>query len=137
VVPYRVQCYKVFSSRLGANVLAIDYRGFGDSEGVPSESGLAKDAQAAWDWLIFNGANPEDILIVGHSLGTAVAAKLAVDLTTQGVTFKGVTLMSPFSSIRTLLEAYHFFGVLPLMKPLGLIPGAYGSVTLPLSPSLI
>jgi abhydrolase domain-containing protein 12 len=125
--PYRVQYYKAFSSRLHANVLAIDYRGFGDSEGVPSESGLAADAHAAWDWLISNGANPENILIVGHSLGSAVAAKLSVDLADQGVTFKGLVLMSPFSSIRTLLEAYHFFGFLPLMKPLRMIPGLHGA----------
>jgi len=123
--PFRVQYYKAFSSRLDANVLSIDYRGFGDSDGVPSESGLAKDAHAGWDWLIFNGANPQNILIVGHSLGTAVAAKLSADLASQDVAFKGVVLMSPFSSIWTLLQEYHFFGFLPLMKPLGLIPGAY------------
>jgi abhydrolase domain-containing protein 12 len=125
--PYRVQYYKAFSSRLHANVLVIDYRGFGDSEGVPSESGLAADAHAAWDWLISNGANPENILIVGHSLGSAVAAKLSTDLADQGVTFKGLVLMSPFSSIRTLLEAYHFFGFIPLIKPLRMIPGLHGA----------
>jgi len=127
--PYRVQYYKAFSSRLHANVLVIDYRGFGDSEGVPSESGLTADAHAAWDWLISNGANPENTLIVGHSLGSAVAARLSSDLAKQGVAFKGVTLMSPFSSIRSLLGAYRFFGFLPLMKPLRLIPGAHGRFT--------
>ncbi|KAF9013358.1 hypothetical protein BDQ17DRAFT_596341 [Cyathus striatus] len=48
----RVQHYKAFSSRLHANVLAIDYRGFGESTGIPSEKGLVTDARAAWDWLI-------------------------------------------------------------------------------------
>jgi len=124
----RVQYYKTFSSRLGANVLAIDYRGFGDSNGVPSENGLAKDAHAAWDWLMTNGANPDSVLIIGHSLGTAVAAKLSVDLAVQNVRFRGVVLMSPFSSMRTLLQAYNFFGFLPLMKPLHWIPGAYDYV---------
>ena len=34
------------------NVLAIDYRGFGNSEGSPTEDGLALDARAAWDYLM-------------------------------------------------------------------------------------
>src|SRR5262245_25797187 len=64
----RVNHYKDFSSRLAANVFAIDYRGFGDSEGTPSEAGVAFDARAAWDWVIKNGAEPEHVLLVGHSL---------------------------------------------------------------------
>ena len=125
--PYRVNYYQAFSSRLGANVLTIDYRGFGNSEGVLSEDGLAKDARAAWDWLISNGADPENILLYGHSLGTAVATKLSAELAAENVACKGVVLMSPFSSIRKLLETYHFFGFIPLMKPLAIIPGATGN----------
>jgi len=56
----RIEHYKPFSSRLGANVLAIDYRGFGDSYGTPTQDGLALDARAAWDWLILNGARAEE-----------------------------------------------------------------------------
>lgn len=66
------------------NVLAIDYRGFGDSEGYPTEPGLCMDAQAAWDWLIHSGAEPKDIVILGHSLGTGPAAKLASVLQDEG-----------------------------------------------------
>lgn len=124
--PYRVRYYQAFSSRLGANVVSIDYRGFGDSDGVPSEDGLAKDARAAWDWVISNGADPENVLLYGHSLGTAVAARLSAELAAENVAFKGLVLMSPFSSIRKLLETYNFFGFVPLMKPLAMIPGATG-----------
>ena len=131
--PFRVQYYKLLSNRLGTNVFCIDYRGFGDSDGVPSESGLALDAHAAWDWLISNGADPKNVLIVGHSLGTAVAAKLSADLAAQDVSFRGVVLVSPFSNMKTLLAAYNFFGFLPLMKPLGWIPGAYGNFFLSIS----
>lgn len=123
---YRIRYYNAFTSRLNANVLAIDYRGFGNSEGHPTEEGLAIDAHAAWDWLIAQGADSENVLIYGHSLGTAVAAKLSADLSARNVRFRGLVLMSPFSSIHTLLETYQFFGVLPLMKPLQLIPGAHG-----------
>jgi abhydrolase domain-containing protein 12 len=65
-------------------VLAIDYRGYADSEGVPSEEGLALDGRAAWDWAIANGARPDSIVLVGQSLGTGVAAKVAHRLSREG-----------------------------------------------------
>jgi abhydrolase domain-containing protein 12 len=49
--PFRIAAYAQLSSRLQANVLAIDYRGFGDSHGTPSEEGLVADARLAWDWV--------------------------------------------------------------------------------------
>lgn len=126
VAPYRVQYYQSMTTRLNANVLVIDYRGFGDSEGTPTEDGLALDARAAWNWLITHGADPKDVLIMGHSLGTSVTARLSAELTKEGVEFKGMVLMSPFSSVKKLLETYMFLGFIPLMKPLHLIPGAAG-----------
>ena len=120
----RVQQYTAFTSRLKANVFAIDYRGFGDSQGEPSEDGLAIDARAAWDWLILQGASAEDILIVGHSLGTAVSTVLAAQLSTEGIRPKGVTLMSPFSTLQGVVDNYYLFGTFPLMLPLTWIPGA-------------
>ncbi len=65
-------------------MLAIDYRGYADSEGVPSEEGLALDGRAAWDWAIANGARPDSIVLVGQSLGTGVAAKVAHRLSREG-----------------------------------------------------
>lgn len=90
----RIRHYQGFTSRLGANVLAIDYRGFADSTGTPSEAGLIKDARAAFDWLIAQGKNAEDILIIGHSLGTGVSGQLAVTLASEGIECKGVVLLS-------------------------------------------
>ncbi len=84
-IRYRVSLYRQLSGRLGANVLAIDYRGFGNSDGTPTEVGLAKDANAGWDWLITYGATPSSILIMGHSLGTSVATMLASDLSGRGM----------------------------------------------------
>lgn len=120
----RVQHYQAYSSRLHANVLAIDYRGFAESSGAPSEDGLVRDARAAWEWLISQGAKGEDILIVGHSLGTGVGARLAAELSDEGVNYRGVVLMSPFSSIEEVLKTYNVFGAVPLMKPLSMIPYA-------------
>lgn len=68
-------------------MLAIDYRGYGDSDGSPSEAGLAKDARAAWDFVIDNGAKPEDVVIVGQSLGTGVSSKLVYELSQEGMSY--------------------------------------------------
>ncbi|KAF9462988.1 Alpha/Beta hydrolase protein [Collybia nuda] len=120
----RISHYQAFSSRLGSNVLVIDYRGFAESTGQPSEKGLVRDGKAAWDWLISQGANQENIVIVGHSLGTGVASQLGVVLGQHNITPRGIVLLSPFSSIRELLNTYNIFGVVPLMKPLAMIPHA-------------
>ena len=60
------------------NVLALEYRGYGHSEGKPSEAGLYLDADAAYQFLInTKRLDPKCILSFGQSLGTAVAADLA------------------------------------------------------------
>lgn len=124
--PGRVQYYTAFVSRLRSNVLTIDYRGFGDSQGSPSERGLATDARAAFDWLISNGAAPENVLIVGHSLGTAVASSLAVSLSEESAQLRGLVLLSPFTSMHTLVDTYSIFGLFPVMLPLTMVPRAAG-----------
>lgn len=83
-MPFRVQFCKTYARAFGANVLAIDYRGFGDSEGTPSEEGLIRDARAAWDWVSERGARAEDVALVGLSLGTGVVSGLAAQLSREG-----------------------------------------------------
>lgn len=62
----------------GASVLMIDYPGFGESEGVPSERGCYATAEAAWEYArVERGFPPEAIVVFGRSLGGAVAAWLA------------------------------------------------------------
>jgi abhydrolase domain-containing protein 12 len=90
----RIRHYQGFSSRLGANVLAIDYRGFADSTGQPSEAGLLSDARSAFDWLVAHGKRAEDILIVGHSLGTGVAGLLGAELSSENINCRGIVLLS-------------------------------------------
>jgi len=63
---------------IGTNILAVDYRGYGKSEGKPDEAGVYHDADAAYDYLINQRHfRPEDIVLYGHSLGGAVAVNLA------------------------------------------------------------
>ncbi|KAK7056629.1 hypothetical protein VNI00_002346 [Paramarasmius palmivorus] len=125
----RVQHYSSFTSRLRVNVLAIDYRGFAESSGTPSEEGLVRDARAAWEWLLSQGAKGEDIIIMGHSLGTGVSARLAAELSEEGLAYRAVVLMSPFSSIESVLKTYNVFGTIPLIKPLAVIPYAMNFVS--------
>jgi alpha-beta hydrolase superfamily lysophospholipase len=66
---------------LGFSVLAIDYRGFGESRGpLPSESTVYEDARVAWERLKVLQPDPARRLIYGHSLGGAVAVDLAAEL---------------------------------------------------------
>lgn len=65
---------------LGLNVLLFDYRGYGESEGVPSESGLYADARAAYAFLRNRGVPAEGIILYGFSLGSGVAVNLAAEV---------------------------------------------------------
>ncbi len=63
---------------MGLNVLILDYRGYGRSEGKPSETGTYEDATAAWTYLTDTlGESPDRIVLFGRSLGGAVAVELA------------------------------------------------------------
>jgi abhydrolase domain-containing protein 12 len=123
-VPFRVQLCSMFTSRLQTNVLSLDYRGYGDSTGLPSEKGLVQDVWAAWNWLLDHGARPEDIAIVGHSLGTGAGSAFAYELVQSGQSARGLALLAPFSSLATLLDTYYILGLIPLMRPLEVFPGA-------------
>jgi alpha-beta hydrolase superfamily lysophospholipase len=66
---------------LGFSILAIDYRGFGQSLGqLPSETTVYEDARIAWERLVQLQPDPQRRLIYGHSLGGAVAVDLAAEL---------------------------------------------------------
>lgn len=75
-VESRLVCVKFFA-RAGFAVLLFDYRGYGRSEGRPSEEGTYLDAEAAHEHLItVEGFAPAQILVLGESLGGAVATEL-------------------------------------------------------------
>jgi fermentation-respiration switch protein FrsA (DUF1100 family) len=84
-------------NQAGNSVLIIDYRGYGRSTGAPSETGLYTDAQAAYQWLRSRGFAPNQIVIQGLSLGSAVAVEVA---TRNRV--GGVILEAPLSSARAV-----------------------------------
>lgn len=94
--------------RAGSAVLVLDYRGYGRSEGSPSESGLLRDARAGYEWLLGQGWPPENIIIHGESLGSTVAVLLAAE-----VRCAGVVLEAPFPSVQAVAA-----GILPVIGPL-------------------
>jgi uncharacterized protein len=76
--------------RLGLNLFAFDYRGYGESGGMPSEAGLYRDAQATYRFLREQlGVAPDRIVVFGHSLGSAVAVDLAGRVPVAGVILDG------------------------------------------------
>ncbi|HEX6408248.1 MAG TPA: alpha/beta hydrolase [Gemmatimonadales bacterium] len=75
---------------LGLSLLAFDYRGYGESEGAPSEAGLYRDADAAYQYLRDElRVRPERIIVFGHSLGSTVAVDLASRLPAAGLILEG------------------------------------------------
>jgi hypothetical protein len=76
--------------QLGLSLLAFDYRGYGESDGVPSEQGLYRDVDAAYRFLRETRGVPADrIVIFGHSLGSAVAIDLASRHPAAGLIVEG------------------------------------------------
>ncbi|MEO1132338.1 MAG: alpha/beta fold hydrolase [Cyanobacteria bacterium J06639_1] len=90
----RLDYLAIFHS-LGLATLAFDYRGFGSSEGQPSEAGTYRDADAAWDYLTgARGIAPEQIVVYGESLGGGVASYVAEQYAPGGL-----VMASTFTSI--------------------------------------
>lgn len=82
--------------QLGLSVLIIDYRGYGRSEGEPSESGINRDADAAWRYLTETRGIPASrILILGRSFGGAVAAYLAARHQAMGLVLESTFTSAP------------------------------------------
>jgi fermentation-respiration switch protein FrsA (DUF1100 family) len=76
-ISHRLDSIRQFQD-LGLSVLIIDYRGYGQSEGRTTETGIYRDADAAWRYLIEGrGIVASDIVIFGRSLGASVASRLA------------------------------------------------------------
>jgi len=76
-ISHRLDYLQMFH-RLRYATLIVDYRGYGKSTGTPSEEGTYRDAEAAWDYLVHARLlRPQDVVIVGESLGGAVATWLA------------------------------------------------------------
>jgi uncharacterized protein len=94
---------------LGFSVLAIDYRGFGrSSDALPSEDSAAEDARAAWSWLEARAPKAQRY-VYGHSLGGAIAVRLASEVDDEA----GLVVEASFTSIPDVFSTMRF-GWLPI-----------------------
>jgi pimeloyl-ACP methyl ester carboxylesterase len=89
----------------GVSWLLMDYRGYGQSAGAPSEAALVADALALYDHaLMLPGADPKRIYAFGRSLGSGVAVALAAERP-----LAGLVLATPFDSLAALAKRYYWY----------------------------
>ncbi|KAI1726171.1 serine aminopeptidase, s33 domain-containing protein [Ditylenchus destructor] len=82
---------------LDLHILAADYRGFGDSTGNPTETGLYEDAHTIFNYVRITAPN-KGIVLFGQSLGSGVATRLAADLSKTEFLLKGLILTAAFNN---------------------------------------
>jgi fermentation-respiration switch protein FrsA (DUF1100 family) len=102
-ITHRAGILEMLRREVGASVLIFDYRGYGRSEGKPDEAGVLADARGARNWL----ANrekiaPRDVVLMGESIGGAVAVDLAAR---DGA--RALVLENTFDALPEV-AAYHF-----------------------------
>jgi len=97
----RAQGLTQWTAALNASALIYDYPGYGHSTGAPTEAGCYAAADAAWDWLTKEqGVAPENITLVGESLGGA----MAIDLASRHP-HRALVLLKAFTSIPDMASA--------------------------------
>jgi len=102
-ISHRIEKMKFFNE-LGCSVFIIDYRGYGKSEGKPSETGFYKDAEAAYKYLLSQGISTEQIIGYGESIGGAVIVDLA-----SREKMKAIILDSTLTSVRDMIKSTYSF----------------------------
>ncbi len=109
----RLTLIDYFNRKMGLSVFIIDYRGYGKSEGKPTEEGTYMDARAAWEYLTTSKKiKPGDIIIYGRSLGGSIAAWLAKEIKAELL-----ILDSTFTSIKDIAaEMYPYLPVKRFFK---------------------
>lgn len=105
------RCHQL--SLLGLNVVAVEYPGFGESAGEPSEPGMVAAAMTAWRWLTDDiGVPPSRIAIYGWSLGSGAATQVAADVDEAALVLEGA-----FTSVADVAaEIYPYLPVRWLLR---------------------
>ncbi|MCE3233611.1 MAG: hypothetical protein K0R98_1868 [Rickettsiaceae bacterium] len=107
----RAEKLKAFLAK-DMGMLAVSWRGFGGSDGSPTEEGLYNDARAAIKYLSDNGIKPENIFFYGESLGSGVAVQMATEFEVRAM-----VLEAPYTSISSrAAELYPYIAVKLLLK---------------------
>jgi hypothetical protein len=107
-VAYWADAARLLHDRVGVSMMLFDYRGYGRSEGTPSEAGVLADARAARAWLAQREKIAESqIVLMGRSLGGGVAVDLAA---ADGA--RALVLESTFTSLPDVAQT--MFPLLPV-----------------------
>lgn len=112
---HRILLYKLLSS-VDAHVIAVDYRGFGDSGGTATPDKIRHDMETVYSWAKERSKN-SDIYIWGHSLGTGLSSVFTANLCQTGNCPSGLVLESPFNNLLDEVELH------PFGSPWWIIPG--------------
>lgn len=103
---HRIEMYNVLRD-LGYHVIALDYRGYGDSSTSPppSEMGVVRDAIAVYNYITKLTKNP--VFLWGHSLGTGIATHMLAVLAKNNIVGpRALVLESPFNNINEEIRAH-------------------------------
>ncbi len=103
-VSHRLDNARALVARFGLDVFLVDYRGYGLSDGAPSEAGLYADGLAVYDEARARGFAPRAIVLFGRSLGAAVAIETALAREACAV-----ILETPFRSIAAMAREHYPF----------------------------
>lgn len=91
----------------GIDMLAVNLRGYGESDGGPSEKGLCQDARTMFNYLVNDkGIDPSNIIIHGYSMGGPIAADLARYAAQNGQAVSGLLLDRPMPSMTKAITAH-------------------------------
>ncbi len=101
-VGHRVTKFKPFLDK-GYGLLLLEYRGYSNNSGKPTEEGLLKDAEAALNYLLKQKINLKEIILYGESLGTAIATKLSTKFS-----FNSTILEAPFTSVADVAQSHYW-----------------------------
>ena len=123
-ISHRVDNIMMLNSALGANIMIIDYRGYGRSQGSPSEKGLYLDAEAAFEYLVSERGvdSGTELVLFGRSLGAAVAVEMAVRHQARAL-----ILESGFTSVQDM--AHRAFPFLPSNVLLTMVEARFNTIS--------
>ena len=111
-ISHRLDRALLLQGRLHSSVFLYDYRGYGASEGSPDEAGTYRDARAAWRYLVEQKhVKPDELVLLGESLGSAVALELALARPAAAL-----LLEAPFTSVPDVARRTIFAPLAPFVR---------------------
>jgi uncharacterized protein len=111
-ISHRLDRALLLQQHLRSSVFLYDYRGYGASEGSPDEAGTYRDARAAYRWLVEQKrVRPDELVLFGESLGSAVALELALERPAAAL-----VLEAPFTSVPDVARRTIFAPLAPFVR---------------------